>query len=366
MIIHRAFVREVLQMVGAVMAILVSIFMAVRVVKILRDAVEGDVPLDSIFTLLALKLISNFNIIIPLVLFVSFLLVQNRWARDFETIIIKACGVSSFTFVKPAIILVVIVGFFTAVFSLYLGPLASNIARSIEQDFRNRSDIAGVLPGVFSETRNGQGVYFVEKFDAKTKQYQDVFVYDGGVKEGVVVASYGFKTLDEETQNEFLVLKDGSRYEGTPGESEYAVTDFSTYALRIKQNKNTKYALPLKSHATKYLLSNKHRSAIGELHWRIAHVLAIPIMVLMALSFTINSYRQSRLPNMLLALLVYFAYLNMLGVAVSMIRRGVLDPHWGLYIVHIIFAIWAIYRFTRTVLDKPLITAWHNARVFSR
>ena len=109
MIIHRAFVREVLQTIAAVMAILVSIFLAIRVVNILQDAVEGDVPLESIFTILTLKLLTHFNIIIPLVMFVSIILVQNRWSRDNEIIVIKACGVSAKTFLKPAFILVLII-----------------------------------------------------------------------------------------------------------------------------------------------------------------------------------------------------------------------------------------------------------------
>lgn len=362
MIIHRAFVREVLQTVGAVMAILVSIFLAVRVVNILRAAVEGDAPLESVFTLLILKLIGNFNIIIPLVMFVSILLVQNRWSRDNEMIVIKACGVSAATFLKPAAMLVLIVGTVTAIFSMYLGPLSAQIVKTIEQDFRNRSDIAGVIPGVFTETKSGRGVYFVENFNKQINQYKDVFVYNGGQKEGVVVANNGFKTVDQFTQDEFLVLKDGTRYEGAPGEGEYAVMNFETYALRIKENQRKKYDYPLSSYSTPKLLESEHPSAISELHWRIAHVLVIPIMTLMALSFSSLTYRQSRLPGMLLALLSYFAYINFLGVAVSMVRRGVIDAHWGLYFVHIAFLLWAIYRFVEKVADKPLIPIMQKLR----
>lgn len=362
MILHRAFVREVLQTVGAVMAILVSIFLAIRVVKILQDAVEGDVPLESIFTILILKLITHFNIIIPLVMFVSILLVQNRWSRDNETIVIKACGVSANTFLKPASILVLIMGMITGLFSLYLGPLSAQIGRNIEIDFRNRSDIAGVVPGVFTETRNGQGVYFVEAFDENVKQYKDVFVYNGGEKEGVVVANNGFKTVDQFTQDEFLVLKDGTRYEGAPGEEQYAVTNFETYALRIKKNDRAQFGYAVNAYSTKRLIESNRRATISELHWRIAHVLAIPIMALMALSFAASSYRESRLPGMLTALLTYFAYINFLGVAVSMVRNGRIDAHWGLYFVHIPFALWAIYRFSRTVADKPVIPSFRRVQ----
>lgn len=323
-------------------------------VSILRSAVEGSTPIESVFTLLILKLLSNFNVIIPLVLFVALLLVQNRWSRDNEMIVIKACGVSAATFLKPAGILVLAVGIVTATFSLYLGPLADRVSRNIEEDFRNRSDIVGVIPGTFTETKSGQSVYFVEDYNEEIEQYRDVFVYDGGAKEGVVVANNGFKTVDQQTQDEFLVLKDGTRYEGNPGDPDYLVVDFETYALRLRQNSAAKFNLPLKAVPTKKLFGARHHSAIGELHWRIAHVLAIPIMTLLALSFATSSYRQTKMPAMLIALIAYFCYINFLGFGIALIRKGGLNPHWGLYIVHFLFAVIAVYRFDRQVKERSL------------
>ncbi len=363
MIIQRTFVREVLQTLAAVLAILVSIFMVVRVVSILRDAVEGNAPLDSVFTLLALKLVANVDVIIPLVFYVSVLLVQNRWTRDHELIVIQACGAGIKTFLRPALTLVALVGLLTAAFSLYLGPLSSEIAQNIEQNFRNRSDIAGVVPGVFSESKGGQGVYFVESYDEELKQYRDVFVYNTGVKEGVVVANNGFKTVDQITGDEFLVLKDGTRYEGNPGEPDYGVLNFKTYALRLKQHEDKTYELPVKAYPTPVLLRSKHRTAIGELHWRIAHVIAIPIMAIMALSFSTVMYRRARLPGMLVALVTYFIYLNFLGFGIAMIRKGQIDAHWGLYIVHAIFALIAIWRFTRRSKDLSMVPGFARAGV---
>lgn len=355
MIIHRAFVREVLHTTGAVMAILLSIFMVVRVVAILQDAVEGDVPLDSVFTLLILKVIANVDIIVPLVLYVSVLLVQNRWNRDNEMIVLNACGTSLQSFLRPALILTLVVGFLTGMFSLYLAPLSSQISRTIEENFRNRNDIAGVVPGVFTETKSGRGVYFVESFNEEIQQYRDVFVYDGGEKDGVVVANNGFKTIDKLSGDEFLVLKNGTRYEGSPGDPEYGVLNFETYALRLKENTLVEVQLPVKAMPTTKLLGASHRTAVGELHWRIAHVISVPIMVIMALSFGVANYRQTRLPGMLFALLTYFAYINFLGFGITMIRQGVLNAHWGLYLIHIAFALIALYRFRRKVNDLPML-----------
>lgn len=316
------------------------------------------------FTLLVLKVIANVDLIVPLVLYVSVLLVQNRWNRDNEMIVLNACGASLKTFLRPALILTLIVGFITGMFSLYLAPLSSQIARTIEENFRNRSDIAGVVPGVFTETRSGQGVYFVERFNEDAQQYRDVFVYDSGEKDGVVVANNGFKTIDKLSGDEFLVLKNGTRYEGNPGSPEYGVMNFETYALRLKENESVKFTLPVKAVPTLELIGASHRTAIGELHWRIAHVISVPIMIIMALSFGVSSYRQTRLPGMLFALLTYFAYINFLGFGIAMIRKGALDAQWGLYLVHIVFIAIALYRFKRKMDGLPILPSVKIKRLF--
>lgn len=356
MIIRRAFVREVLQTSSAVLAILMSIFLVVRVVDILREAAEGDIPLNGVFILLLLHIVESMDIIIPLVLFISVLLVFSRWIRDNELIVLNACGMSMAGFLRPLALLVLIVCSLAATLSFYLRPLAIQVTRTIEYEFRQRSDVAGIVPGVFTETRNGNGVYFVEGYDEEKDQFEDVFVYNAEEeKEGVVVANVAFKTVDERTNDDFLVLKNGSRYEGSPGSTEYAVIDFETYAIRLRQRAKSALRLPVKAYPTRRLISSKHRAAIGELNWRITKVVGIPILLLFALSFTSITYRRNRFPSMVGALLVYFTYSNLLGFAFALIRRGQLNPYYGLWLVHGAFLALALFFLYRRVRNKRLI-----------
>ncbi|MEA3292258.1 MAG: LPS export ABC transporter permease LptF [Pseudomonadota bacterium] len=356
MIIHRAFIREVLQTSSAVLAVLMSIFLVVRVIDVLREAAEGDIPLNGVFILLLLHIVESMDIIIPLVLFISVLLVFARWIRDNELIVVNACGIGMSSFLKPLAVLFLIVGSLAAALSFYLRPLAIQVTRTIEYEFRQRSDVAGIVPGVFTETRNGNGVYFVEGYDEETDQFQDVFVYSAeDDSEGLVVANVAFKTVDERTNDDFLVLKEGSRYEGSPGSSEYAIIDFETYAIRLKQRAKSGLRLPVKAYPTARLIGSKHRAAIGELNWRLAKVVGIPILLLYAVAFSSITYRRSRFPSMVGALLIYFAYSNTLGFAFALIRRGELSPHFGLWLVHGAFLALALFFFYRRSYNKRLI-----------
>ena len=243
-----------------------------------------------------------------------------------------------------------------AAFSLYLSPLSAEITHGKEFEYRNRTDVTGILPGVFTETRDGGGVYFVESYNEETDTFRDIFVYNGNEEEeGVVVASIGFKTVDETSNDDFLILKNGTQYRGAAGAVEYGVMDFETYALRIEQRAFADFALPVKAMPTNELLGQDHRTAIGELQWRISKIAMLPVLMLFAMAFSSIRYRKARFPGMMTALLVYFVYSNLLGFAVAMIRRGTLNPYLGLWLVHAVFLGMAIYFFYRRDQNKRLL-----------
>jgi len=356
MIFHRAFIREVLQTSSAVIAILFSIFLVTRVVDFLRQAAEGDIPINSVFLLVLLKMVTYLDILVPLVLYISMLLVMGRWIRDNELTVISACGIGMRQFVRPVMILFLVVGSMVALFSMYLSPLSAEISHGKEYEYRNRTDVTGILPGVFTETKDGTGVYFVERYDSESDTFRDIFVYNGNEQEeGVVVANVGFKTVDEASNDDFLILKDGTQYRGAAGATEYGVLDFQTYALRLKQRAFADFSLPVKAMSTRQLLQEDHRTALGELHWRLSKVAMLPVLMLFALAFSSIRYRKARFPGMMAALLVYFIYSNMLGFAVALIRKGTLNPNIGLWIVHAIFLGLALYFFYRRDQNKRLL-----------
>ena len=355
MIIHRAFIKEILKTCSAVTAILFSIFLVIRLVGFLREAAEGDIPIDSVLLLLALKMITYLDILIPLVLYVSTLLVIGRWVRDSELTVITACGISMREFVRPAMVLAAIVGSIVMAFSLYLSPLSAEIGREMEHRFHNEVDISGLIPGVFTETDGGNGVYFIEQNDRTTDTLQGIFVSnDHHQNTDILVADSGHKRVDSNTDDEFLVLNNGVQYRVNAESGEYEVTHFESYALRLKQRAQNHYRVPIKARSTLTLLRDNHRASIGEFHWRLAKIVMLPILMLYALSFSSISNRKKRIPSMAIALLIYFAYSNVLGFCLALITRGTADPHVTLWIVHGLFLILAMHLFHQRCENRSL------------
>ncbi len=348
MIIQRAFVREVLQTCIAVIAILFSIFLVTRLVGFLSKATQGNVPIDSVFLLLLLKMVVNLDIIFPLGIYIAILLVMGRWIRDNELTVISASGMSMTIFIKPVLILFALVGTVVAAFSLYIAPLSEEAVQSIQHQFRNRSDISGIMTGVFTETRGNTGVYFVENYDRNTHTYHDIFVYNASQgDDGIILAGSGYKTAAPDSDGDLLILNNGTQYRGSAGAAEYAVIDFETYAIRLKQPGMTNPTLPIAAQSTLSLLSQPNLITVSELHWRFSEIMMLPILMIFALSFSSIGYRKNRFPVMLTALLIYFTYSNILGFVMALMRRSLVSPHYSLWVVHIIFLCLAIYFFRR-------------------
>ena len=355
MIIHRAFIREVLQVATAVIAILFSIFLVTRTVYFLRQAAEGDIPIGGVALLVLLKMITYLDIMIPLVVYIAMLMVMGRWIRDNELTVIGACGIGIGQFIRPVFVLFLVVGSVVALLSLYLSPLSVEVSHRKEHEFRNRTDVAGILPGRFTETSSGSGVIFIERYEKATNTLHDVFVYHGhGEEDSIVVAGTGRRTADEASGDDFLVLENGSQYRGAIGTTEHGVLDFATYGLRLERRSHTDGTLPPKARSTRELLAGGDAAAASEFHWRLSKVAMLPVLMLFALAFPSIRRHGGHFPGVVVALLVYFIYFNCLGFATAMVERGAAGPHLTLWAVHAFFLGLALYVFHRRERQMPL------------
>lgn len=356
MIINRAMVSEVLRTSGAVTMVIFSIFLVMRALGFLQQAARGDLPVESVLILLVLKLVAYFDVILPLMLYIAILMVMGRWSRDNEMAVLSACGVSLFNFLKPLAVLVLVMGTIVAAFSFYLTPKANMAGWKLETEYRNRDEISGVIPGVFMETRKGRGVYFVERYDREADRYENVFVYKSSFgKEGVVVSKYAFQRIDELTGDKFLVLTNGTRYEGQPGEPDYRIVDFETYALRIEPREALPTMAPVKARSSLKVATDAHPALVSEWHWRMAKVLVVPVLGLFALTFSFVPPKQNRLPGLIMAFLAYFLYTNLLGFGVAMISKEELSGAVGLWGIHGTFLLIAGVLFYRRARNLSLV-----------
>jgi lipopolysaccharide export system permease protein len=377
LILHRAFSREVLQNTGAVAVLVLSIFLVIRVVGYFRLVAEGIIPTNSVLTLLILRLLSHLDIIAPLAVYVAMLLVLGRWSRDRETVVAATAGLGLASFLRPTFYLLVILGIVIGGFSLYLSPLALRSGDDVEHKFRSRSDVSGIVPGVFTENLGGDGVYFIESYDPNEGLYRNIFAWvrsEGS--DGVVIASTAKKTTPEAGKGSYLLLHDGARYDGRPGELGYQSIEFETYGLFIDDRPIPATRTRLAGLGTLELWERIRRLSRlpatipqerqileyrSELHWRLSKIAILPVLMVLALALGYGGQGQNRVLMMVSALMAYFAYANLGGYLVALSRRDHAEPLALLWILHLLVAILALYLFRRRAQNRALFVGNHGA-----
>lgn len=348
MLINRSFVLEVIRTALAVTFVVISIFLVLRVMGFLSQAAEGLIPVGGVLSLVVLKMIAYLDVMLPLMFYIALIMVLNRWHSDHEMAVLASAGIGTSHFLKPIGILVLLLGSLVAFFAFYLTPLSLAKGYVLEKEYRENNEISGVVTGKFVEGKDGNGVYFVESYNRQTGNYENVFVYRASFeREGVVVAKTAYRTEDEKTQDQFLVLLNGSRYEGNPGSPDYRVVDFEKYALRIEPKSQTKFYLPTRARPNSEIRNSTVPKELSEWYWRIAKVFILPVLAIFALALSYVDSRKGKSSGLVLAFLVYLTYTNFLAYGVALVKKGQFQDGsviWGVHIVYFILAIYCLYR----------------------
>jgi lipopolysaccharide export system permease protein len=218
--------------------------------------------------------------------------------------------------------------------SLFISPWAAQMAGQYTSKIEQRDDVSRVTPGVFGETANRTRVFFVESVSGDSSAVQNVFVSSvHGTKSGVSMSRSGH-TETAPNGDRFIVLEQGRRYEGAPGDPEYRVTEFDRYAARIELKEGREVTPTHKNLPTLALISNPTNQNLGELLWRIGIPISAFVLVLLAIPMSFVNPRAGRSANLLFALLTYIVYSNLLSVSQARVAQGRMDFGVGWWLVH--------------------------------
>ncbi|MDP2805107.1 MAG: LPS export ABC transporter permease LptF, partial [Gallionellaceae bacterium] len=221
-----------------------------------------------------------------------------------------------------------------ALLSFVLTPWAKEKAEEFKSRLDTRDDVSLATPGAFRESKQADRVFFLENMDAKNNRVGNVFVQSvQNSKEGTMVAKEGVQQTAA-NGDRFIVLLNGTRYEGTPGQADFKIVEFERYAVRIEESEIRESKTNYKSLTTLELLKNPTPWNISELEWRIGLPLSAFILAMLAIPLSFVNPRAGRSLNLLVAIVIYMAYNNMMSVATTWVGQGKMNPVMGLWSVH--------------------------------
>lgn len=333
MIISRYLFREILYTLLALTSLLVLIYISHRFMAYLVQASVGDLPADFIFQLLALKLLSDLMLILPLGFFLALLLALGRLYKDNEITAMAACGipVPTISIIGFGVLFALCVGSL----SLFLAPWAENQWSQLQIKLSTTAEVGGIAAGRFKEFNHGNGIFYVETIEPDSNTMYTLFVQAHFPnKQIVMVAKQGHQTT--QGGELFIVLVDGYRYETKPGSLSYVVTEFAEHSIRVPKRIDAPKGEKREAIATRSLLFAPESALQAELQWRLSLPLSVILLAALAVPLSHTTPRQGQYAKILSGVLIYLIYNNLLNVAKKWVERGDVPPIIGVWWVHLI------------------------------
>jgi len=223
----------------------------------------------------------------------------------------------------------------TLFLSFTVGPYFMQGIEQIKVNSQTKLDIRGITDRQFNEYSRGDLVFYIEKITDDQKM-RNVFIQNRQHgKLGITLSKGGEVRVDRKTGDRFIVLKDGNRYEGEPGQADYKLTKFKEYGVVVSEKKETKIKLGFEEMPFSKLIKKKSPRAISELQKRWSIPLAIITFTLLAVPISRVSPRTGMYGNLLTALLIYIVFENFISLSQSWLVKGVIDPWLGVWWVHL-------------------------------
>ncbi|KGQ40145.1 LPS export ABC transporter permease LptF [Gallibacterium anatis] len=353
MILTKYLIKETLKSQLAILFILLVIFLAQQLVRVLGSAVNGNVPVDVILPLLGLGMPTMAQLMLPLSLFLALLLTLGRLYSESEITVMQACGIGPNALVKVGLILSIVTAAIAAYNSLYLTPWALKKQVEVVENAKANPSASAITPGQFISSNNGNFVLFVDK--VKGDQLSDIYLFQtrqvGKVKPSVIVAEQGnFSTAKDGSQT--LALKNGERFEGSAVLPEFRVTHFQDYLAFLAFNPAKAEEADLDMQDSNALLKNSSANAKAELQWRISLFLAVPLMMLIAIPLSKVNPRQGHFAKIIPALLLYLIYFLLQSSLKTAGINGKIESHYWMILVNILFLLLGIILNSATIQSK--------------
>lgn len=347
----------------AVSSVLLLIIMSGRFVKFLALAASGRIAPDILLAMMAYRIPGFLELVLPLGLFIAILLAYGRLCIDSEMTVLSACGMSprrllGYTMVPAGLVAAVV-----ACLCMFVSPLGAQRSDLLAETQKLRSEFDQLKPARFQNMQGGDSVTYTESLSNDRTQLNQVFMAEMAATDGVedtlavIFARSGEQITDAETGEKYLVLRDGYRYAGRPGEAGYQQIAFESYAQHLKPvghfdpNDVAADGMP-----TSALWQAKDLQLQAALQWRLSLPLLVIVVTLLAVPLSKTNPRQGRYVQMIPAILIYIVYLVSLNAARGAIEDGKLPVLTGMWLVHSVFLGLAVF----LNFKDDLRLRWHS------
>ncbi|MES9880068.1 MAG: LPS export ABC transporter permease LptF, partial [Sedimenticola sp.] len=286
--------------------------------------------------LLGMEVLEVLGQVMPPAFFFAILSTLGRMYRDSEMTALAVGGVGTSRIYRSFLMAALPVTALVAWLTLSLLPWANlNKAEIMQSQEEQAAELDTTVSGRFNEFSGGDLLFYVESMSEDKRRLHNVFVQNRKNGElGLIAAREGYQYLDRKSGGSYLVLIDGHRYEGSPGDNIYTTGDFDKYAILLGTKSAGPEPLPAKARTSRYLFNSSLIHEQSEFELRLMFPVAVLVFTLISIPLSKSLPREGIYGRMVLAILVYVIFLNFQAISGDWMVKGT-TPFWmGRWWVH--------------------------------
>jgi lipopolysaccharide export system permease protein len=334
-ILDRYIFREIATAWLGVTMVLLLILLTNQFARVLGDVAKGKLPKDAAFDVIGLSAVQYLTILVPIGLFLAVMLALGRLYRDSELPAMMACRVGPSGIYRPLSWLMLPLVLGVAWLSIEGGPWAMTNVDRIGAEARRHVDLASIEPGQFTVFGPDRAVVYGQSVTPQG-QMEKVFMQrqtdDGSIE--VVISKIGEMVESDDPDMRLLVLRDGRRYEGIPGTTEFRVIEFAEHGIPYRLPSLEAAEPRPRAMAFLDLMRSDEPEHIAEFQWRLGIPISTIILAILAVPLSRSQPRAGRYGRLAIGLLVFIIYLNMMSAAKAWIEQSAISPALGIWWVH--------------------------------
>ncbi|MBE9567847.1 MAG: LPS export ABC transporter permease LptF [Proteobacteria bacterium] len=345
-IIDKYIAKELLTAFLSVIFVLLIIVLSTELVHLLSWVSQGFIPISALLAYLFNSLFEFSVVLLPLSLLMGILLAFGRLYRDSEMAAIMSAGIGPLQWYRPLMLIAVPVTLLLLVLLMYARPLITQQRAVITAEIQSQAEIDALMVGQFNRAGEN-GVLFLESEDKKNKKIENVFFQQKRGTTNHVDLADNTTTFYNEDGRRYVMMQDGTHYAGNAGDGDFKIIEYQKYGVFIAENQVTAH-FSEKSKSMTELWQSTDPKDQSELQWRFTLPLATIIVAFMALPLSHTDPRSGRYAKLVVALVLYLIYSNLLGVGKTWIMQEKVPVWVGTWWVHIIAIIITVYLMKRS------------------
>jgi len=321
MIIDRYMIREVGLPFIAVSAVLLVIFITYSLTSFLMDANAGLLKAGEVVHLTVLKSLISLEVLLPLSFYFAVMLGMGRLYSDSEVYAMRSGGISEMRLMRPVILFAVALAVFTGFLSTYARPWAYQRSYELRAEARAASEVDRIKAARFYHFNEFERTVFIEHVSKDGKSVNGVFVRNRKGNDLTVITSVNGR-LEYSARPDYhrLTLFDAYIYKRVASAPDM-FAELGSFSMWLPVGEPQPVGYKTKASTTVNLIDAKDSMDAAEFQYRLSTPVSTLLLALLAIPLSRGRPRQGRYARILLALVFYAVYFNVLDVSKTWVEQ---------------------------------------------